>query len=54
MAKSKLFPAATPDKNDKRDPHERFAALAAHVVTTPKAVVDAREKHWRKSKTKGR
>lgn len=50
MAKAKLFPATTPDKDDKREPHQRFSALAAHVVTTPKSVIDAREKRWQSRK----
>jgi hypothetical protein len=52
MAKERLFPEFTPD--DKREPHERFEALAAQVVTVPKSEIDKREKQWRKRKAKPR
>ena len=52
MAKQKLFPKPPKDKDDTRKPHERFAALAAKVVSVPKSEIDAREKEWeRKRKT---
>ena len=50
MAKSKLFPPVT-NKDDKRDPHQRFNDIGAKVFSVPKAEIDKREKQWRKNKS---
>jgi hypothetical protein len=50
MAKQRLFPKAPED--DKREPHDKFTALASKVVTVPKTEIDKREKQWRRLKSK--
>jgi hypothetical protein len=49
MAKQRLFPKAA---SDKREPHERFNALAAKVITVPKTEIDQREKEWQRKRPK--
>lgn len=48
MAKQKLIPKVADD--DTREPHERFSALAAKIVTVPKSEIDKRETKWQKAR----
>jgi hypothetical protein len=52
MAKQRLFPKALED--DKREPHDKFTALASKVVTVPKSEIDKREKQWQRDRDKSR
>jgi hypothetical protein len=52
MAKQRLFPK-TPD-DDKREPHEKFTALASKIVAVPKAEIDQRAQRWQSTKRKSR
>ncbi len=50
MAKQRLFPE--PITVDKREPEERFEALATQVFTVPKAEIDKRERRWKRQRRK--
>jgi hypothetical protein len=52
MAKQRLFPKAP--EHDRREPHDKFTALASKVVTVPKAEIDKREREWQHERKKAR